>query len=518
MAQKKGLAKGVAISAAGGAAAGAGTYAVSKEVLKSHETKNILLSDDNVNPEVFLKAMKEQWKDEIAAAPADANLDSERGTANLIEYLYNENKFAELNELLAQKRLLCKINMGDVSFSEFVKQQGLQHFIPESLITPDFRFSTAYQIHGAIYSKYNVSLIETNFRTDSERVAEGIYNGHLNASQIENLINSADLSNAWRGNYNANTDFDYLLNSRFSPEELASMSVSQKCDLVMQNVSGNITLSKHGGFTGQSVVDYMNTLTGTDEQNIEDLSTAINFYRTYVYAKNYKEGVHYNLDFQDTIDLLGDTTQIQNQTTQYINLQRDTLETAIEHKCGLPEDTVGLDGSNVLVENQVSEPLKEEFSRNIFDCESYIKYLREPIDNNMTGTQQIEALGIRDQIDAMIASGEVVGVEDITQPIADATAIKFGGIGSAAVFAALLARYYLTSRKIKKQCAANPEAAEAYNNYMVKKQAEEINKKMAKQQAKIDKKQAKLAKKNAKRNRIQDICDDAEENESVKKR
>ena len=96
----------------------------------------------------------------------------------------------------------------------------------------------------------------------------------------------------------------------------------------------------------------------------------------------------------------------------------------------------------------MDEQTKKEYIDNFLDCGANVYSIRNTKPNS-TIDEQISALGVRSQIDEMIANGDTVNIP-VEQGLNDTQCGGLAGIGTLASFSVLTAVYCVRKHKLEK--------------------------------------------------------------------
>ena len=474
--------KAFVISLLGGAGVGAGVTYATKQTL-TETTENIVpLTKDNVTTEIMFKALQQKWATKNAQYGNNVDLSVRENWLELVDNFKTNHQSGYANVAYKDINTLLQIERGEMHFPEFLNQQKLSEYISTQDATESVRDHVTAMIHQSIQNQYGIDLNGKKV-LDDEAIANSL-STMTNADQVNELMEKVDLWQAWNGQTDYNVDFDQFLGD-YSASEIANMSATEKAQHAMEKLDTFDAFKSRGGYTPDSLLDIAHNT--SDKGQLEIL---IQHYRDYMYAKGVTEGDYQNLEVGDALRMAGDTDVANN--PDYIivcNSRKEILEDGIEQKFNLKKDSVNLWDDNYEIAETLPGETKKEFIDNVMNSTSYLQNMGKPtpVTDEFTTTQQIEALGVGDQIDAMIANGETIDLGAVSQPISDELSFKFGGIGAGVTFAALYIIQAMRARKIKKICAVSPEATDNLNNYMEEQRKKQEYKKIlkhAKRQAK----------------------------------
>ena len=441
---------------------GAGVTYGTKQTMTETTENVVKLSDQTVNNDILFQAI--QLKNQkYNLYNCDLSVRSE--WLDLANKLVEDGQPGWAENVLMDYYTFTQIERGDMRFPEFLDQEKLTQYVTQQDSTQTLREQVTDFIHDSIQTDYGVDL-QNQKLDDSYEIAAQVKQMD-NPSDVGDLMEKIDLWNAWKGNNNYDVDFDRYLRYDYSSDELANMSITEKAELVMKE------LDKHkpsdsgpgGGYTPEALLDYAKSLSDSSQDKAE-LEVAVYEYRDYMYAKGVVEGKYQNVEINDVVSTFGHSPELDVSADAIRESREDILSDAIEEKFNLPDGSVSFYTLKRDIPESVPASNKDELANNILDSSSYVVNMNHPLPTDLTTTEQIETLGVRDQVDDMINAGVTIDLGSITQPISDATSIKLGGIFTCITLGALLIVNYFRSRKINKICAENPEAAEEYRKYM----------------------------------------------------
>ncbi len=457
--------KAIIVGALAAVGVGAGVKYATKATMTQTTDNIVKLSDSTVNNDILFQAIQ-QKNQKYNLYDLDLSVRSNWfELADKLVYDAHQPGYAEL--VLKDYYAFSQIERGDMRFPEFLDQEKLAQYVTEQDSTETFRTQITDFIHQSIQDDYGINL-QDNELSNAKAIASQVRE-MTDPEQVGDLLDKVNLWQTWKEDIDYHDIFDTYLRYDYSADELTNMPLSEKAEHVIYELDKHQVSHQRSvpgaDYSPNGIIEYSKSLSDSD-QDLLELAGFITDYRDYSHAKDIANGQGTGVEITDVVSTFGHSPELDVYADPIRESRQDILENAIEDRYDLPDNCINLGYWRQDMPEQVSASDRAELAENLLDSTSYLRNMKEPLSTDMTGAQQIEALGVREQIDAMIANGDTVNLGSTTEPISDAMSFKFGGLGAVVTFVAVLLVYKMRTRKIKKICAENPEAAKKYREYM----------------------------------------------------
>ena len=465
---------------------GATTGVAAKLVLGKRMVDNYVpITDENINSTVLGQAIQQKWAE--WASYKNIDLSTQSGWLDLNVYFRELGQDVLAKNSISDYYYVANLTTGKVPYAQLINNEELGAYIstqdPTERIADHISDTVTDQIAQAVsnafFDKWGIELDASDY--DFGLKALDLNDG----AKIDELMDDYTIAQVWTGSFSRESMDDFIDKWISNPQKyqkekgFSEMTDAEMGDAVTQIASDSLGgLLQHNGYSGEQLL--LSVQKQYEVNNTPPYSTAYTImegFKGYCQGKAFKENMYENMDFSDLVQHFGSTGDLDVVRSLLGSERSQILSSALEEKYNLDDD-ISWYYTNRKTTQGMDEQTKKEYIDNFLDCGANVYSIRNTKPNS-TIDEQISALGVRSQIDEMIANGDTVNIP-VEQGLNDTQCGGLAGIGTLASFSVLTAVYCVRKHKLEKMIKSSPEAAANYQEY--------VNEESAKKEAKRAKK------------------------------
>lgn len=462
---------------------GATTGVAAKLVLGKRMVDNYVpITDENINSTVLGQAIQQKWAE--WASYKNIDLSTQSGWLDLNVYFRELGQDVLAKNSISDYYYVANLTTGKVPYAQLINNEELGAYIstqdPTERIADHISDTVTDQIAQAVsnafFDKWGIEL-DASDRVFGQKALE------LNdGAKIDELMDDYMLGQIWTGTFTRERVQKYINTHVKNPQafdEFSEMTDSELGEAAMQIACDpwNDGIF-HRDITGDALLAEAYKDHEVNGASLElSAECSMEEFKGYYEGKAFKENMYENMDFSDLVQHFGSTGDLDVVRSLLGSERSQILSSALEEKYNLDDD-ISWYYTNRKTTQGMDEQTKKEYIDNFLDCGANVYSIRNTKPNS-TIDEQISALGVRSQIDEMIANGDTVNIP-VEQGLNDTQCGGLAGIGTLASFSVLTAVYCVRKHKLEKMIKSSPEAAANYQEY--------VNEQSAKKEAKRAKK------------------------------